>query len=239
MDLLKRLVAGLVPEGAALPILAGPLKGSRWLAGSAPGPAKGLSVLAGRSEPGQLAEAARLLASLAPGSDCLDIGAHAGLYSLLFARRARRVYAFEPLPANLAWLARTLARNRVANAVIVPWAVSDAEGPLRFSEGAHSSEGRLDPDGGLPVYATTCDAFCAANGAKPALLKIDVEGAEAAVLRGAAGLLRASRPALLLSTHGDAPKEACFALLRSHGYGAPRPLDRPHAADANEFSISA
>ena len=235
MDMLKRLITGCIPDGTPLPILSGPLRGARWLAGSAPGAAKGLSVIFNRSEPGQLAEAARFCA---PGIDCFDIGAHAGLYSLLFARRCRGVHAFEPLPANLAWLARTLKANRIANAVTVPWALSDVQGAVRFQEGAHSSEGRLDPRGSLPVYASTCDAYCAQFGVKPSLLKIDVEGAEASVLRGAAGLLRERRPSLLLSTHGDGPKEDCFRYLRDLGYDRPKPLDRPFESEASEFSFA-
>lgn len=236
VDSLKRLLAALIPVGTPLPILSGPVKGGRWLAGSSPGPAKGLSVVFNRSEPGQLAEAARLAAS---ASDCFDIGAHAGLYSLLFARTARRVYAFEPLPSNLAWLMRCLKANRVPNVAVIPWALSDAPGTFRFQEGAHSSEGRLDPAGSMPIYATTCDIFCAENGTRPSVMKIDVEGAEAAVLRGACGLLRESHPALLLSTHGDVPKEECFRYLRGLGYGKPKPLDAPNEADANEFSFQA
>lgn len=240
-----RFAAGLIPDGTALPILAGPLRGAWWLAGAAPGPSKGLSVLLDRSESGQLAEAARLCR---PGLLCLDIGAHAGMYSLLFGRRGARVFAFEPLPANLAWLGRTLRANRLdrldgpaggAPVTVVPWALSDREGKTLFREGAHSSEGRLDPAGTRPAYATTCDAFCAFAGIRPDLLKIDVEGEEAAVLRGSAGILGERRPAILLSTHGDLAKEECLRLLRDAGYGKPKPLDAVREADAREFSLTA
>ena len=234
-----RFAAGLIPDGTPLPILSGPLRGAWWLAGAAPGPSKGLSVLLDRCERGQLAEAGRLCR---PGGVCLDIGAHAGLYSLLFARRGSRVFAFEPLPANLAWLGRTLRANRVAGVAaitVVPWALSDREGTTSFREGEHSSEGRLDPAGRQPAYATTCDAFCAFAGIRPDVLKIDVEGEEAAVLRGAAGILAALRPAILLSTHGDPAKEACLRLLRDAGYGRPQPLDAAEEAEAREFSLTA
>lgn len=234
-----RFLAGFIPDGTPLPILAGPLRGAWWLAGAAPGPSKGLSVLLDRSEAGQTAEAARLCG---PDSVCLDIGAHSGLYSLLFARRGAKVTAFEPLPMNLAWLGRTLHANRawVAGKVrVVPWAVSGEPAVLGFKEGVHSSEGRLDASGDQPAYATSCDAFCARFGSKPTVIKIDVEGEEAAVLRGAAGLLKEARPAILLSTHGDSVKEECFGLLRDAGYSRPRPLDATREADAREFSFTA
>ena len=50
------------------------------------------------------------------------------------------------------------------------------------------------------------------------LLKIDVEGHEAAVLRGAADLLRRSRPTLLIEAHGPGPLGECVQLLKSMGY---------------------
>lgn len=236
MDFLKRLLTSAIPDGTALPILAGPLRGSRWLAGAAPGPSKGLSVLFDRSEAPQLREAARLAA---PGSICFDVGAHAGIYSLLFSRTAARVFAFEPFPRNLAWLERTLSRNRAANVQVVPWALAGATGPTRFRAGGHNSEGRLDPAGDLPVFAMTCDDFCAFQPARPQVMKIDVEGAEAEVLRGASGVLASARPALLLSTHGDAVKEECFRMLADWGYPKPKPLDAAHPDEAREFAFQA
>jgi hypothetical protein len=70
-------------------------------------------------------------------------------------------------------------------------------------------------------------------------MKIDVEGAEAQVLQGAAETLRAAKPALLLSTHGDQAKEDCFRILSDLGYGKPKPLDHASLADANEFALTA
>lgn len=236
MDLLKRLLTSAIPDGMPLPILSGPLRGSWWLAGAAPGPSKGLSVLINRSEAPQLRKAARLAA---PGSICFDIGAHAGIYSLLFSRTAGKVFAFEPFPRNLAWLVRTLARNQADNVQVVPWALSGSTGATRFRTGGHNSEGRLDPEGDLAVFAMTCDGFCAFQNVKPQVLKIDVEGAEADVLRGAAGILSAAKPALLLSTHGDPVKEECFRILSDLGYPKPKPLDAANPDDAREFAFEA
>jgi FkbM family methyltransferase len=236
MPSIKRALAMAFPDGTPVPVLAGPLRGKWWLAGAAPGPSKGLSVVLNRSEPGQLREADRLAFR---GSVCFDIGAHAGLYSLLFSGRAKRVFAFEPFPRNLAWLVRTLSVNKAANVQVVPWALSGATGPTRFSAGEHNSEGRLDPRGDLAVFAMACDEFCAFEKVRPDLMKIDVEGAEAEVLRGASETLRAAKPALLLSTHGDEAKEECFRILSGLGYGAPRPLDKGNLADAAEFAVTA
>lgn len=238
MDSLKRALAACIPDGMPLPILAGPLRGSRWLAGAAPGPAKGLSTLFNRCEPGQLKEALRL-AALERDGICFDIGAHSGLYALALARASRLVYAFEPLPRNLAYLVRTLAVNRVRNVHVIPWAVGGASRLDGFQEGDHSSEGRLDAAGTMPVFTVTCDEFSTRYHAVPSLLKIDVEGTELEVLKGAMGILKSRRPAILLSTHGDGVKADCLRYLRDLGYGKAVPLDAASEAEAREFSLTA
>jgi FkbM family methyltransferase len=219
-----------------LPIVAGPLRGSLWLAGSAPGAGKGLSTLINRCEPGQLREALRLVRS---DTVVFDVGANVGLYSLLFARACRKVYAFEPVPGNLAWLARNLAWNRVSNVTVLPWAAGAESGLTAFAEGEHHSEGRVDASGAMPAFAVSLDAFAARYGAEPSLIKIDVEGGELDVLRGAIGILRARQPAILLSTHGDGPKADCLGFLKELGYAGAKPLDDPDPARAREFAVTA
>jgi FkbM family methyltransferase len=236
MTSLLRYVAAAIPAGTPLPILSGPLRGSRWIAGAAPGPSKGLSVVAGRSEPRQLEAAWSMLKE---GAIAFDVGAHSGLYTLLFSKRAKRVYAFEPLPRNLRYLHRTLELNRIANAVIVPFALSGSTGPAAFREGEHNSEGRLDAGGALPVFGITCAEFAARYQAWPDLLKIDVEGAELDLLQGSRDFFRERRPALLLSTHGDKVKADCLRLLRELGYGGFEPLDAGSEERAREFAVTA
>ncbi len=52
----------------------------------------------------------------------------------------------------------------------------------------------------------------------PDVVKIDVEGAELSVLRGARAIMRANRPVVVLSTHGFDSHESCCSLLSSLGY---------------------
>ena len=54
-------------------------------------------------------------------------------------------------------------------------------------------------------------------------MKIDCEGAEVEVLKGGEKTIRSAKPAIFLSTHGDALKQTCFSLLNSWGY-TPSPL---------------
>jgi FkbM family methyltransferase len=231
-----RLLARSLPDGLPLPILAGPLRGALWLTGAAPGPAKGLSVLIDRCEPGQVRAAWRL----APrGGVAFDLGAHAGLYAMLFARACREVYAFEPLPENIGRLTRTLAWNKVRNVRIIPWAAGAATEQGAFRLGEHTSEGKLDAAGDIPVQVAALDDFAERYGVVPGLIKIDVEGAELDVLKGAAGILRSRRPPVLLSTHGDGPKGACLEYLRSMGYAGFEPLDAADPEAAREFAVTA
>ncbi len=234
----KKIVSTCIPNGLPLPILVGPLRGRFWLAGAAPGPGKGLSTLFNRCEPGQLKEALHL-ASLVPNGISFDIGAHSGLYTLLLARNSRQVFAFEPLPRNLAYLVRTLSTNGIANAHVIPWAVGGETRLDGFRIGEHTSEGRVDPGGTLPVFTVTCDAFSARYQVVPTLIKIDVEGTELDVLKGARETLQKGKPAILLSTHGDNVKNECLRFLHDVGYGKFKPLDASTETDAREFSISA
>lgn len=230
----QRMLARLIPDGLALPVLHGPLKGARWLAGAAAGEGKGLSVVLGRAESAQLQMAAQLAGGVAV---CFDIGANVGLYTLLFARAGARVVAFEPVPRNVAWLERTLRANRVTSATVVPWAMADRDGFDRFDSGANCAVGHLADHGRQPVAVTSVDQFVSRYGIVPDLIKIDVEGAEAQVLRGSRDTLARRHPSLLLSTHGDAARRDCLTLLRQAGYADVVPLDHRDEAQASEFCV--
>lgn len=228
------MLSKFIPSGMLIPVLRGPLRGVRWIAGSAVGPAKGLSVVLNLTEPEQLAMARKL----APSKGiCWDIGANVGLYTLLFSRYSKQVFAFEPLPRNIRYLARTLEVNGVTNATIVPCAVADSVGLSAFQEGVNCAEGRLDSKGRQPVAVISGDAFASTYGVLPSLIKIDVEGGELSVLKGANELLMNQKPTILLSTHGESRRVDCFAFLRNIGYSRFLPLNRDEIQRASEFLV--
>jgi FkbM family methyltransferase len=137
---------------------------------------------------------------LGPGAVALDVGANIGSYAMLFGQWVRphgRVYAFEPALDTRAALERHIALNDLADVVVpVPAAVSDASGRAAFmTAGPHgiSRLGTRDEPPALIVDTITIDEFCDRESVRPDLLKIDVEGAELAVLRGARDTLRACR----------------------------------------------
>jgi FkbM family methyltransferase len=223
MRRLLRTFASAIPEGWPIPIVAGPLRGAIWYSGAAAGDGKGLSVCLNLCEPQQLHTALEL----SKGAICFDVGANVGLYSLLFSRVAESVYAFEPLPRNLFWLYRTMARNRATNVTIIPAAVSSDVGIVSFQEGDNCAAGKIAA-GGVPVPCVSIDSIASKVGV-PDVMKIDVEGAELSVLQGASTVLT-HHPTILLSTHGEAVKDECLDYLSTFGYGS-APLD----AAATEF----
>jgi len=200
-----------------LPIVAGGLRGRWWLPASR---GKVLRILNGTYE----REQTRLFERhLRPGHTVLDVGAHVGYYTLLssvLVGDAGRVWAFEPNPANAAFLRRHVEVNGRVNVRVEQAAVADADGTARFDFGTGSGTGHLADAGALEVRTLRLDGFCAEHGIRPDAVKIDVEGAELSVLRGAGDTFAAHRPVLFLSTHGAEVHRACLAWLRETGYQA-------------------
>lgn len=204
----------LVPSNIPFPIVRGPLRGQKWLSGAAAGEGKGLSEVLNLSEKNQAKQASDFTNSR---SVCYDIGANVGFYTLLFARHAKHVYAFEPYLPNIQKLKKTLSVNKVSNATIVPVAISNKLGTLKFQIGKNNALGKLNPTGNLTVKSTSIDSFVIDHEA-PSIIKIDVEGAELEALQGAEKTLKDFFPTILVSTHSEKLKEKCLEFLFLHGY---------------------
>lgn len=198
-----------------LPILAGPLRGRWWLPTSR---GKLLRIYLGTYEPEQTGLFER---HVRPGDTVLDVGAHVGYYTVLSAVLAGpsgAVWSFEPNPTNAGFLRKHAEINGLAQVRVEQAAVSDAEGTARFDFGTGSGTGHLSSDGAIEVRTLRLDDFCVAHGIVPKAIKIDVEGAEAAVLEGGSKTIESARPVIFLSTHGAEPHAACVAWLRARGY---------------------
>jgi FkbM family methyltransferase len=144
-----------------------------------------------------------------PGDVVLEAGANVGAYTVLFADwtgSGGRVIAFEPDPAAFAGLQRHIELNHFGDRVnAVASAVSDGlETRLPLAMGSSSGISRMAPGGAPPgmtiaeVAAVSIDAFCRENRIRPNVIKVDVEGAELAVLRGARATIAAAGPSLHL-----------------------------------------
>lgn len=142
------------------------------------------------------------LVDLCPaGADVLDVGANIGFTALRLARRTTgRVIGVEADPANYARCMRNLALNAVPNLTVLNLGVSDHEGPGTISRpNAHNLGMNRIGGVGAPITLVTLDKLVDEQDLKRvALVKIDVEGHEGHVLRGAKRTLETSRPVLFM-----------------------------------------
>lgn len=153
----------------------------------------------------------------------VDIGANLGAFTVLAGGVARaRVLAIEPAPETLPWLRDSIALNGLGDRVeVAATALSDSPGEIHMTAGLGASNRVAEH--GVAVPVTTLDALLA--GRAPTVIKLDVEGHEAPVLRGAGATLAApSLLALIVETRGHGDQAGGDALCRAAGL-------LPHAYD--------
>jgi FkbM family methyltransferase len=210
---IARLPLALVPREWVVPILQGPLRGKRWIAGSAVH-----SCWLGSYEH---KKQKRISEEVGRGSVFYDVGANVGIYSLLSSQLvgSGKVYAFEPVPRNLAYLRRHLKLNNVDNVEVLALAICDVTGQANFEVETTGLMGQLTEGGSVTVSTATLDSLIE-NGsvAPPDVIKMDIEGAELLALRGASFIFEWYRPVLFLATHGCAVERECRELLATWGY---------------------
>lgn len=185
----------------------------------------------GRGDP----ELRMLLRSFRDLDVAVDVGANVGVYSGVLSRLARTVVSLEPNIHCVSFLQRVLPPN----CIVVRKAASDrcGEAVLRipvYERGLRESRGTIAPGNRLAGSATRrveeqrvvsepLDQILAGPGLagrRVGFIKVDVEGHEHAVLRGAEATIRAHHPALLVETeiqHG-APVAEVFGMLAQMGY---------------------
>ncbi len=144
------------------------------------------------------------------GATVFDVGANKGVYCYWLSRavgRQGRVFAFEPQPELQPHLAKVKNDFRLDNVRIVAMALSDAPGEAAlfrdYSGAGHASfEDTGKRSETVGVLKTTMDSFANEHDLDDiAFMKLDVEGHELNALKGGEGLLRRSRPLLLLECH--------------------------------------
>jgi FkbM family methyltransferase len=177
----------------------------------------------GTWEPEVQAALARLLQ---PGNVVFDIGAATGFYSIIAARcvgPGGTVVAFEPAPENLAALRHNVGLNALENVEVIEAAIADDEGQAVMVPEATDEVSLVmkrveaGPDNGSTVEVTSLDALRAAGRIPvPDVIKMDVEGVEVEVLRGARDILAAHGPVLLIEVHERWTELA--PLLKDAGY---------------------
>jgi len=171
-----------------------------------------------------------------PGSICYDLGASIGYISLLMARKARQVFAFEPAPHAIEEIRKHAAANRFENITIVPSPVSNevrevsfALTDAAFGSAINEVETRWPI---LKLQTITLDGFVTAN-PPPDFIKIDVEGEEGRVLEGSRELLARHRPVLCCELHSEDAAKHVARILGEHRYSILTLDNRPFESFTN------
>lgn len=200
------------------------------------GPAKGINFLvklpedkniwAGTYESGF---AERLATAVRPGTTAFDIGSWHGFFAgVMAAQGASAVHVFEPLPANVERIRKLIELNPEHRIELHDCAVGASDGHMNLEIMPETSMAKLSNSSFqshlrgvecLPVVVRSIDSVIAAGEATPpALMKIDVEGAEVMVLEGAQETIIRHRPHLFIEVHSSVLLAQCAGILERLGY---------------------
>jgi len=214
----------------------------------------GLNILRGRYEEEEIRFVRDVLA---PGDTAIDAGGHFGFFTMHMAALvgpSGKVYAFEPFDPNADLLERSIAENRFGDRIVFERAAAGAatgSATLTFpAETLNSGGAYLLPAGGAlltghrtkPVRVVALDDLPLQRPVR--FIKMDVEGAEPQVIRGAARILKEDRPVILSELHPTQLERASavtadefLAEMHAAGYQAhllqdavERPAERPAEA---------
>lgn len=177
------------------------------------------------------AEIDAIVACAAPGSCVADVGANVGLFSIALAAKVApegKVFAFEPLPANAERLRRNCQSNGISTVIVYQLALAERDGVIALRLGtdpAYGSTVAVRPEKAsgetLIVPCRTLDGVWRDAGRpRMSAVKIDVEGAELGVLKGARDLLAECGPALLIEAASTSAFEEVSEWLAKLGYVA-------------------
>jgi FkbM family methyltransferase len=180
---------------------------------------------------------ALIRAVLPPGGVAVDVGANVGWHTLLMANVVGprgRVFAAEANPFVRRVLEQNISLNRFSNVEVVPCIISDQEGLRSFfgppADDANSGDGHVvAADAGQPhvlqVESKRLDTIAVASRMERLdLLKVDVEGGEWPVLRGAEEIISKFRPNIVFehddeyASRGGGTRELFAEFLERHRY---------------------
>ncbi|MGB7293177.1 MAG: FkbM family methyltransferase [Thermodesulfobacteriota bacterium] len=210
-----RLPLKLIPKTLKLKVLQGVNKDYRWVVGSG---VHGywLGVY-------ELYKQRAISACCTQGMVAYDVGAHAGFYTMMLARlsgKEGRVYAFEPNALNLRYLKTHLEINNINNVTILPIALGQDTGYTFFNESGNSSTGHVTASRTtVMVLLDSIDSLIDKKLIEPPnIIKIDVEGAELDVLRGAGAAIRTYHPIIFVAIDNHDNKDYIYDFLKDMGY---------------------
>ena len=157
----------------------------------------------------------RLQKIVKPGDTIIDVGANVGRYTLLFSEMVGsngKVIGFEPDPMNFQVLRENMELNKITNAKLEEEYVTDGKGTVILSNELLGSSGSSmlscnaatqDLIHQVKVDSTSLDEYCQENNILPDGIKVDVEGSEWLVLKGAGQTIKSCKRWILLEFHGN------------------------------------
>ncbi|RKZ27280.1 hypothetical protein DRQ20_00870 [bacterium] len=166
-----------------------------------------------------------------PGMTVIDVGVNKGYFTLLSAKLMGckgKILAFEPEPSNCYWIRKSIEANKYDCIKLFELALADYEGEAMLYIGKKSGWHSLLPTGGnvkdetIRVKVSTLDNVLKKEKIERVnIVKIDVEGAEMEVLKGAKNLLQKSeRLFIIMDLHPQkgVKVEDVFSYLYQHGF---------------------
>lgn len=226
MSLKHKLIRLLYPYGSFRSVIRGPITGTRFVVS----PGMGATYAWGVDAMNQ----SFLKEKVQPGAVVYDIGANRGQMALYFSKLvgpSGKVLSFEPVPENFQLLEQNISLNHLINVAAFQLALAADDKPRQFCFHSQSHTmgtfadkmTKLDYwEKQIEVKCDTLDHLIATGLLKPDVLKIDVEGAGAEVLKGAEQTLRQHRPMIYMEVHASSissPEwEALQRLKTDFGY---------------------
>jgi FkbM family methyltransferase len=170
-----------------------------------------------------------LLPLLAFPGIVIDVGANMGVHTIPLAkelaRQGRRMLSFEPQPVIFQQLCANLALNGLMNVLALPYACGSTSGVVSFAPPDYANQGNfggiaMSAQGGISAVMTapchTLDEIV--QEAQVTLIKIDVEGFELEVLKGAKNVLNHFHPVLYVENDRPDKSAALIQWLMDNGY---------------------
>jgi FkbM family methyltransferase len=158
---------------------------------------------------------------LQPSWHVIDVGANIGYYALQEAKKCPLIIALEPDPKNYETLKLNISLNNSYNIRTYNVAAGDKEGEVYFNSDEVSNWRRVSSRGSTKVKVIRLDDwFCG----KVDYLRMDTEGYELNILKGAEGIIKDSKPGMFIEVHnyllrdyGSIPREF-YSLLAEYDY---------------------
>ena len=167
--------------------------------------------------------------NIVKGKPSCDIGSHRGFIAGIMALAgSSKVFCFEPNPENIRHLEKLLDLNKILKLTILPYAVAQEDGEAQFSIMPETSMGKLAESSFQPevssnsiinVTVKTLDGMLISHEIEaPGFIKIDVEGAELLVLKGAKDIIEQYKPVFVIELHSYTLAQDCINYLKDYGY---------------------